>query len=148
MGSRFLADGGLLHNVPLESAMKLGATEIVYLCNVQVLPHTGWEPARTVSATTRYLEIFFRRASNVGFADAHITEGRYRGIPFLTIAPPRTLPLDSLLKWTLPTPRSMQQLVQHGEMQARLALAAATDHGRRFAPERAEPPEFAMTGVR
>jgi NTE family protein len=147
MGSHFLADGGLLHNVPLDAAMKLGATEIVYLCNVQVLPHEGWEPTRTVSATTRYLEIFFRRASNVGFADAHITEGRYHGIPFLTIAPPRALPLDSLLKWTLPTPRSMQQLVRHGEMRARLALAAARDHGHRIAPERVEAPDFARTGV-
>ena len=34
LGEELLADGGLLHNAPLNAAVKLGATEIVYLCNV------------------------------------------------------------------------------------------------------------------
>ena len=117
---------------PLEKAMKVGATEIVYLCNVQVLPRGGWAPRSAVGAGARYAEIFFRRASNVGFADAEIVEGHYRGVPFLTIAPPTSVRLESIMSWMLPTPRAMQKLVDFGSDCAERALAAKT-----LAPEAA-----------
>lgn len=119
-----LSDGGLLYNAPLDAAIKLGATEIVYLCNVHVVPAEGF-PTSTRRATTRYMEIFARRASNVGFADAEIREGVYRGARFLTIAPPPTPFLGPMLGRMLPTQRSMRALVDCGREMARAALEQA-----------------------
>ena len=125
-----LADGGLLHNAPLEAAVKLGATEIVYLCNVHTLPHGEFSRTSTVRSTWRYAEIFFRRASNVGFADAELSGGRFRGVPFLAIAPPASLRFGSLLRWMLPRVDAVRHLVEAGR-------ASATDALRDWRPERA-----------
>jgi NTE family protein len=144
---QLLADGGLLQNAPLDAAVRLGASEIVYLCNVHVHPRHGFRPATLVGASLRYAEIFWRRAANVGFADAHITEGRYRGVPFLTIAPPRSASAGSLLSWMLPTTATMARLVRHGEMRAREALAVAGRVGDHVAPSRQPGPAFSHTGV-
>jgi predicted acylesterase/phospholipase RssA len=65
LGDELLADGGLLHNAPLDAAVKLGATEIVYLCNVHAIPRAGFRKTSTVRSAWRYADIFFRRASNV-----------------------------------------------------------------------------------
>lgn len=123
IGDRLYCDGGLLHNAPLEQAAALGATEIVYLCNVQVVPHERQHRPWTVPATLRYYEIFFRRASNVGFADAEVTEGLWRDIPFLTIAPVAAPHLRSLLSAVLPTPKRLERLVALGYAEAQVALA-------------------------
>lgn len=120
-----LADGGLLRNAPLEFALNMGATEIVYLCNVQVAPHKGWNSARIPAALGRYLDIYFRRASNIGFADAPIVEGRFHGIPFLAIAPPQRLDFRDMLGSMIPTSDRMSRLIQLGEESAREALRAA-----------------------
>jgi NTE family protein len=109
-----LADGGLLQNAPLEAAVKAGATEIVYLCNVQALPREGFLHRSTLSAAARYADIFFRRASNVGFADAEFVEGKFRGVPFLTIAPSPTVKLRSMFGWMLPARASMTRLIAAG----------------------------------
>lgn len=119
-----LSDGGLLHNAPLDAAIDLGASEIVYLCNVHVVPASGF-PATTRRAMTRYAEIFARRASNVGFADAQIREGMYRGAHFLAITPPPTPRLGPMLGRMLPRERSMRALVDRGRQMAREALAKA-----------------------
>lgn len=124
LGDQVLSDGGLLYNAPLDAAIKLGATEIVYLCNVHVVPTEGF-PSSTRRAMTRYVEIFARRASNVGFADAEIREGVYRGARFLAIAPPPTNRLGPTLGRMLPRQRSMQALVDCGRETARAALATA-----------------------
>jgi NTE family protein len=79
-----------------------------------------------VRSALRYAEIFFRRASNVGFADAEIVEDRFRGIPFLTIAPPSTLKLSSRLRWMLPTPDAIDCLIEHGREAALRAIATAS----------------------
>lgn len=120
-----LADGGLLRNAPLEFALNMGATEIVYLCNVQVAPHNNWKSARIPAALGRYLDIYFRRASNIGFADAPIVEGRFHGIPFLAIAPPERLDFRDMLGSMIPTLDRMQRLITLGESSAREALRAA-----------------------
>lgn len=122
VGEHLLCDGGLLQNAPLERAAALGASEIVYLCNVQVVPHERYERPWTLPATLRYGEIFFRRASNVGFADAEVTEGTWRAIPFLTIAPPAAPGLRSLLSAVLPTHRRLERLVALGYAEATAAL--------------------------
>lgn len=121
-----LSDGGLLQNAPLSIATKLGATEIVYLNNVHALPHEGYEHRSIVHNTWRYADVFFRRASNVGYADAEIIEGRHEGIPLLTISPPATLRFGSILRWMLPTVNAMEYLVEQGRACAQKALAAAS----------------------
>ena len=117
-----LSDGGLLQNAPLHVATKLGATEIVYLNNVHALPPATYKRHSLVRNTLRYAEVFFRRASNVGFADAEIVEDRYRGVPFLTIAPPASLGIGSMIRWMLPTVNAMHYLVEQGRQSARRAL--------------------------
>lgn len=121
-----LSDGGLLQNAPLHVATKLGATEIVYLNNVHALPHAKFERRSLVRNTLRYADVFFRRASNVGFADAEIVEDRFRGVPFITIAPPATLGIGSMLRWMLPTVNAMDYLVEQGRASARKALEGAS----------------------
>ena len=123
-----LADGGFLRNAPLETALSLGATEIVYLCNVQVAPHRGFGRFGAARTFLRYANIYFRRASNIGYADAHIVEGHYHGVPFLTIAPPPTL---RLIQAMLPTSSTMQRMVDLGESCAHSAIHAS----RLVAPE-------------
>lgn len=115
-GRELLADGGLLHNAPLNAAVKLGATEIVYLCNVHALPFEGYAPQHVSSAGAlwRYAEIFFRRASNVGFVDAEITGESFRGVPFLAIAPPAALRFGSLVRWALPGVDAAKHLIDTG----------------------------------
>jgi len=130
LGDEVLADGGLLYNAPLNAAVKLGATEIVYLCNVHALPRKGFKHPSAARSTWRYAEIFFRRASNVGFADAEIAGGRFRGVPFLAIAPPSTLRFGAMLRWMLPRRDAVQHLVDAGRKSAGDALA-------RWAPDRA-----------
>jgi NTE family protein len=125
LGEELLADGGLLRNAPLESALDLGATEIIYLCNVQVAPHAEWRRAHTTRALARYLDVYFRRASNVGFADAPIVEGRFHGVPFLTIAPPNRLDLRDMVGSMIPTMGRMRRLIELGEESAREALETA-----------------------
>jgi len=125
-GDELLADGGLLHNAPLQAAVKLGATEIVYLCNVQALPHDQFTRATsTIRSTWRYAEIFFRRASNVGFVDEEIVEDRFRGVKFLAIAPPASLRFGSLIRWMVPRVDAASYLVQSGYDSAKRALQAA-----------------------
>ena len=121
-----LADGGLLHNAPLSAAVDLGATEIIYLNNVHALPHPNFAGNSILRATARYADVFFRRASNVGFADAEIVEDRFRGIPFLTIAPPATLRFGSMMRWMLPTVNAMAHPVERGRVSACRALDAST----------------------
>lgn len=123
VGAKLLCDGGLLYNAPLAQAAALGATEIVYLCNVQVLPFEGYDRPWTLPATSRYLDIFFRRASNVGFADAEITEGTYRGIPFLTVAPPAAPGLRSIFGALRPTRAQLTRLISLGYAEASAALS-------------------------
>ena len=130
-GSQLLSDGGLLHNAPLNVAVDLGATELVYLCNVQVLPHRGFERPSTLRSTLRYADVFFRRASNVGFADAEIVDDSFRGVPFLVIAPPSSLRLGAIVRWMLPTVDAMEHLIDEGRSCARRALA----HWRWLHPE-------------
>ncbi len=125
LGECLLADGGLLRNAPLEFALEMGATEMVYLCNVQVTPHKDWKHARIPAALGRYLDIYIRRASNIGFADAPIVEGRYHGVPFLTIAPPHRLDLRDMLGSMIPTLDRMKRLIELGESSAREALRGA-----------------------
>jgi len=125
----FLADGGLLHNAPLESALRLGATEIVYLCNVQVLPHEGYQRPSTVPSTARYMDIFFRRASNVGFADQEVAEHLFRGVPLLVIAPPPTQGLSSLVRYMIPSKKGLGSLIKLGRMRAKQALDHWTTEG-------------------
>ncbi len=117
-----LADGGLLHNAPLNAAVKLGATEIVYLCNVHALPRAGFMKTSTLRSMWRYAEIFFRRASNVGFVDAEIVDDRFRGIPFLAIAPPASLGFGSMMRWMLPRVDAARFLVDTGYDAAKKAL--------------------------
>lgn len=133
LDGQLLADGGLLYNAPLSAACKLGATEIVYLCNVHALPRHGFERRSTVPATWRYAEIFFRRASNVGFADAEIRDGRYRGVPFLAVAPPADLRFGSLIRWMVPRVDAVQHLVDAGYRSASEAFA-------HWSPDAAGPP--------
>lgn len=116
------------------------------------LPGTcGASPALVTStsdeanATTRFhhrLDRLFRRASNVGSADAEIVEGHYRGIPFLTIAPPTSVRLESIASWMLPTHRAMTKLVDFGRDCAERALSARTLGGE---PARAHRPTVAVT---
>jgi NTE family protein len=120
VAGRPLADGGLLRNAPLEHALALGATEIVYLCNVRLEPPPRYRGRSVASATLRYVDIFFRRASNVGFADADIVESRWQGAPLLTIAPPHgpaRLP-------PLPTRALLRRLIELGHTRATEALAS------------------------
>lgn len=131
LGDSLLADGGLLRNAPLEFARDMGATEIVYLCNVQIAPHKDWKSARIPAALGRYLDIYFRRASNIGFADAPIVEGRFHGVPFLTIAPPHQLDFRDMLGSMIPTSDRMQRLIELGESSARQALESAYRVGTR-----------------
>lgn len=133
LGDALLADGGLLYNAPLNAAVKLGATEIVYLCNVHALPKQGFMRPSTVRSLWRYAEIFFRRASNVGFVDAELVDGRFRGVPFLAIAPPANLGFGSLVRWMLPRVDAARFLVDTGYASARAALET-------YAP-REVPPE-------
>jgi NTE family protein len=123
LGGALHADGGLLYNAPLDRAAALGATEIIYVCNVQVLPFEGYARPHTLPATLRYLDVFFRRASNVGFADAVISEGAWRDIPFLTIAPPAAPGLRSIVAALRPTRAQMQRLVGLGYSEALSAFA-------------------------
>jgi NTE family protein len=125
LGNALLADGGLLRNAPLEFALEMGASEIIYLCNVQVAPHKNWRRARIPAALGRYLDIYFRRASNIGYVDAPIVEGRYHGIPFLAIAPPDVLDVRDVLGSMVPTEGRMRRLIELGKSSAREALAAA-----------------------
>lgn len=118
LGGTHLADGGLLHNAPLHAAAKLGATSIVYVCNVHTMPPSGFMNRSTLGSTWRYAEIFFRRASNVGFVDAEIVDGRFREIPFLVIAPPATLAFESILRWMVPKHDSVKHLVDCGRTAA------------------------------
>lgn len=122
LGNELLADGGFLHNAPLEAAVKLGATEIVYLCNVHAIPHQGFRRPSAIRSTWRYAEIFFRRASNVGFVDAEIVEDRFRGVRVLAIAPPAQLRFGSLVRWMLPRVDAARFLVDTGYAQAKKAL--------------------------
>jgi len=122
-GDELLADGGLLHNAPLNAAVKLGATEIVYLCNVHAIPKAGFTKASTVRSVWRYAEIFFRRASNVGFVDAEIHGDRFRGVPFVAIAPPSSLGFGSLMRWMLPGIDAASFLIETGYAAAKRALA-------------------------
>jgi NTE family protein len=124
-GAGLLADGGLLRNAPLEFALDLGATEIVYLCNVQVAPPADFGAKQFSKAFTRYAEVYFRRASNIGYADAPIVEGRYHGVPFLTIAPPRRLDLRELAGSMVPTTDRMNRLIELGAASARDALRSS-----------------------
>ncbi len=121
-GSELLSDGGLLHNAPLGAAVDLGATEIVYLCNVQVLPRRGFDRPSTLKSTVRYAEVFVRRASNVGFADADIVDDTFRGVPFVVIAPPAELRFGAFARWMLPTVNAMGHLTAQGRCCARRAL--------------------------
>lgn len=131
LGSTLLADGGLLRNAPLETALEMGATEIVYLCNVQVTPHTSWTRARPPRALARYLDVYFRRASNIGYADAPIVEGRYHGVPFLAIAPPKKLDFRDVLGSMIPTTDRMRRLIELGEASAHDALRSSYRIGMR-----------------
>jgi NTE family protein len=126
LGYQLLADGGLLHNAPLDAAVKLGATEIVYLCNVQVLPRQGFGQPSIARSTTRYMDIFLRRASNVGFADAEIVEDRFRGVPFLTIAPPPTFKMHAFLRWMLPSKKKTLELIEWGRWSAEKAIRSTS----------------------
>lgn len=122
LGDELLADGGLLHNAPLNAAVKLGATEIVYLCNVHAIPRAGFMKTSTVRSAWRYAEIFFRRASNVGFIDAEIVDDRFRGVPFLAIAPPANLGFGSIVRWMPPRIDAARFLVDTGYAAAKKAL--------------------------
>jgi predicted acylesterase/phospholipase RssA len=122
-GSTHLADGGLLHNAPLHAAVKLGATSIVYICNVHAIPKAGFTTSSSVRSTWRYAEIFFRRASNVGFVGAEIVDGAFRGIPFLAITPPANLGFGSVLRWMVPRIDAVQHLVDCGHESAARAYA-------------------------
>ncbi len=122
LGQELLADGGLLHNAPLDAAVKLGATEIVYLCNVHAIPHDGFQKTSTIRSLWRYAEVFFRRASNVGFVDAEIVDSRFRGVPFLAIAPPANLKFGSIVRWMLPRIDAARFLVETGYACATKAL--------------------------
>jgi predicted acylesterase/phospholipase RssA len=135
-----LADGGLLYNAPLSAAVDQGATEIVYLCNVHALPPKGFEDASTVRSSWRYAEIFFRRASNVGFVDAEIVNGRYRGVPFLAVAPPATLRFGSVIRWMMPTVDAVQYLVESGDK----AAASAFDRWNPAPASERKPPSVAI----
>jgi NTE family protein len=117
-----LADGGLLQNAPLTAAASLGATSIVYVCNVHAIPRAGFQKPSTIRSTWRYAEIFFRRASNVGFVDAEIMDGRFRQVPFLAIAPPADLGFGSILRWMVPRIDAVQHLVDQGHAAARRAF--------------------------
>jgi NTE family protein len=117
-----LADGGLLHNAPLNAAVKLGATDIIYLCNVQSLPFQGFRERSTLGASLRYAEIFFRRASNVGFVDESIVDDRFRNVPFLAIAPPAVRGFGSTLRWMIPRVEIARELIDSGFECARRAL--------------------------
>lgn len=128
LGDAMLADGGLLHNAPLNAAVKLGATEIVYLCNVHTIPRAGFVKSSTARSMWRYAEIFFRRASNVGFADAELVDGRFRGVPFLAITPPATLGFGSVVRWMLPRVDAASHLIDTGYESARAALANWTPY--------------------
>lgn len=139
-GREMLADGGLLHNAPLNAAVKLGATEIVYLCNVHAIPNEGYKPRRisSLGAVWRYAEIFFRRASNVGFVDAEITDESFRGVPFLAITPPATLRFGSVMRWALPSVDAAQCLIDTGYECASRALAQTFGPRTISRPERSE----------
>jgi predicted acylesterase/phospholipase RssA len=123
MGGSHLADGGLLHNAPLHTAVRLGATSIVYICNVHAIPKAGFRQSGTARSTWRYAEIFFRRASNVGFVGAEIVDGAFRGVPFLAITPPANLGFGSVLRWMVPRIDAVQHLVGTGYESAARALA-------------------------
>ena len=127
-GKMLLADGGLLHNAPLHAAVKLGATSIVYVCNVHAIPHAGFRKRSTIGSAWRYAEIFFRRASNVGFVDAEIMDGRFRGVPFLAITPPANLKFGSILRRMLPRIDAVQHLVDTGYECANRAYPQWLEH--------------------
>jgi len=123
LGDELLADGGFLHNAPLNAAVKLGATEIVYLCNVRAIPKDGFQQKSTLHSALRYAEIFFRRASNVGFVDEEIVDESFRGVPFLAIAPPATLGFARLVRTMVPAVDAERYLVATGYDCAKKALA-------------------------
>ncbi len=51
---------------------------------------------------------------------------RYRGVPFITIAPPASLGIGSMIRWMRPTVNAMEFLVEQGRQSARRALEGAS----------------------
>ena len=142
-GRMLLADGGLLHNAPLHAAVKLGATSIVYVCNVHAIPRAGFRRRSSIGSAWRYAEIFFRRASNVGFVDAEIVDGRFRGVPFLAITPPANLGFGSLLRRMVPRIDAVQHLVDTGYECGARAYGEWIDHEAASGPLSVREPSLA-----
>lgn len=131
----YFIDGGLAWNIPLEHALKCGATEIYVLAPIASrLPYKS-RFGGLVDYFGRMIDVLWRTLGNMGHLYARIEDGKFHGVPVTIIEPSEELSGFSVFSILNSYPGKARRMIAAGYRDAKRALerpeASLPQHKRR-----------------
>jgi len=131
----YFIDGGLAWNIPLEHALKCGATEIYILAPIaSQLPYKS-RFGGLIDYVGRMIDVLWRTLGNMGHLYARIEDGKFHGVPVTIIEPSEELSGFSVFSILNSYPGKARRMIAAGYRDAKRALkrpeASLPQHKRR-----------------
>ena len=126
-------DGGFAWNIPLEHALRMGATEIYVLTVIaHELPYQ--KRFRTIAGYAgRFMDVMWRTLGNVGYFYTPIEDGKIQGVPVTLIQPGEELSGLPMFDLFNVHPKKSRRLMDFGYRDAKRLLSRGRAGAKRIA---------------
>lgn len=137
-------DGGFAWNIPLEHALRMGATEIYVLTVIaHDLPYQKRFKS-IVDYAGRFVDVMWRTLGNVGYFYTPIEDGKFQGVPVTLIQPGEELSGLPVLDIFNVHPKKSRRLIELGYRDAKRLMSRGRA-GAKAAAERVREEMAAKT---
>jgi NTE family protein len=119
----WFVDGGFAWNIPMEQALRMGATEIYVLT---VIAHDLPYQKRfrsIVDYAGRFVDVMWRTLGNVGYFYTPIEDGKFQGVPVTLIQPGEELSGLPMLDIFNVHPKKSRRLIEIGYRDAKRLMS-------------------------
>ena len=129
----WFVDGGFAWNIPLEHALRMGATEIYVLTVIaHELPYQ--KRFRTIAGYAgRFMDVMWRTLGNVGYFYTPIEDGKIQGVPVTLIQPGEELSGLPMFDLFNVHPKKSRRLMDFGYRDAKRLLSRGRAGAKRIA---------------
>ena len=134
----WFVDGGFAWNIPLEHALRMGATEIYVLTVIaHKLPYKK-RFSTVADYAGRIMDVMWRTLGNIGYFYTPIEDGKFEGVPVTLIQPGEELSGLPVLDLFNVHPKKSRRLIELGYRDAKRLMARGRAGAKRAVAEAKE----------